>query len=579
MVWPIWTAFLILLLIIAWLGRGVLKQNREQYELIGRIKTMMRGYFRQIALGSIVLAAVLYAGYRFGGQAALAGKMAGAFLLGAVVIAIANAIGALLVLAAITSSLSAWKDKKGFAQQAWNATGAKGLLTVGLAIAATYALMSAIDGVVLAGFALGAVVAGVVLMLKAHLIAIEDESSSLAQNVLAIVSASAMLAALSIMTMVAGGERAVFILLAGTLASMLGVLLTRRFSLGALRGGHIFVLVATALGLFVIVQRLGLGEPLFYAGLLGLVGSGLVVGFGSYYSRSIFRPAVLAQKAVKQGIVPLSLRVVQGALESVLLPVLVLAAVLFGGYWLGVQAGADKGMLGLVVAASGLLSSAAYVLVVHCFARLTSATRSLARIENVAAKQLESAPPVAFGLPRFLMGASVVSLVVVLNAYLEQLRVMMGDVAMIVNVAKVNVIAGSLAGVFVLSVAVLMVAGEYAYRYGLIAQEAAKQQKKKEPDYKRVLRLLHVPARTVIATVLALSTLAAVVLGSEAMGVIVVVSVLGCVVSWMGSTAGALLESVETSKSVGHMVSAFSTTATSMCLLIGAVALVLAPLL
>ena len=170
----------------------------------------------------------------------------------------------------------------------------------------------------------------------------------------------------------------------GLIASTLGVLIVRTDDkedpMQALNRGY-YVTTLGAIAAFAIAVHYLLKDNwwFFGSGLVGIATSFLFVYITQYYTEYRFRPVQDIARASRTGPATNIIAGLAVGLETPALPVIVISGALMLSYWFGIRALAGvseigeyaKGIYGTAIATMGMLSTAAYILAMDTFGPIT----------------------------------------------------------------------------------------------------------------------------------------------------------------------------------------------------------------
>lgn len=255
---------------------------------------------------------------------------------------------------------------------------------------------------------------------------------------------------------------------------------------------------------FYFATKLLLGNILFfYAGLVGIVTSILIVWITVYYTESNYRPVKSIAKASLTGH---GTNVISGfavALEATVLPVIVLSLALLSSYKLGNLSGISHGGLyGTAIATMGMLATAAYVLAMDNFGPITDNAGGIVVMSNSPSlvrkrtDKLDAVGNTTKALTKgYAIGSAALAAFLLFSAYLDDVAKHTGMKIVVVDIAKIEVFVGALIGamlIFLFSAFAIRAVGDAAFS---IVNEVRRQWKQKKgimlgtekPDYARVV--------------------------------------------------------------------------------------------
>ncbi len=293
----------------------------------------------------------------------------------------------------------------------------------------------------------------------------------------------------------------------GLLASIVGVMVVkmkeRENPMWALTKGYLVTSVlATAAFYFVTMRMLG-NIWFFYAGLVGIVTSILIVLITMYYTESNYRPVRAIAKACETGHATNIIRGFSVALECTAAPVIVLSAALMLSYMFGNWTGIDHGgIYGTAIATMGMLSTAAYVLAMDTFGPITDNAGGIAQFsgapKNVRKRtdRLDAAGNTTKALTKgYAIGSAALAAFLLFNAYQDEVVKYVGEAGRVVNLAKVEVFVGAFIGamlVFLFSSMAIRAVGDAAHEVVIEVRRQFKSirglmEGKAKPDYNRCI--------------------------------------------------------------------------------------------
>ncbi len=562
MMWIVWIVSLLSLGFAVWLMKDVLRRPvgtpkmQEISELI-RIgaNAYMRRQYMTIAVISIIFTVAIYLVYRYLGHAQLGLTTSAGFLFGAVCSAVAGIIGMWIsVRANVRVAAGAQKSMNDALVPALRGGAVSGIFIVALSligIAALYSVLGIWIDVkeipfMLVGYGFGASFValfaqlgggiytkaadvGADLVGKVEKNIPEDDprnpaviadlvgdnvgdcagrgadlfESTAAENIGAMIIGVALFP-------VFGINGILFPLIVrsfGLLASIVGVMVVkmkeRENPMWALTKGYLVTSVlATAAFYFVTMRMLG-SIWFFYAGLVGIVTSIVIVLITMYYTESEYRPVRAIAKACETGHATNIIRGFAVALECTAAPVIVLSAALILSYMFGNWTGIDHGgIYGTAIATMGMLSTAAYVLAMDTFGPITDNAGGIAEFsgapKNVRKRtdRLDAAGNTTKALTKgYAIGSAALAAFLLFSAYQDEVVKYVGEAGRVVNLAKVEVFVGAFIGamlVFLFSSMAIRAVGDAAHEVVIEVRRQFKSIKglmegKAKPDYERCI--------------------------------------------------------------------------------------------
>ncbi len=618
MMWIVWIVSLLSLGFAIWLIKDVLRRptgTPKMMEISDLIRVganaFMKRQYWTIAIISIVTAIVIYVVYRYLGQAQFGLITSISFLFGAACSAIAGFLGMwIAVRANVRSAAGAQKSMNDALIPALRGGAVSGIFIVALSligIAALYSILGIWMDVkeipfMIVGYGFGASFValfaqlgggiytkaadvGADLVGKVEKNIPEDDprnpaviadlvgdnvgdcagrgadlfESTAAENIGAMIIGVALWP-------VYGVNGILFPLIVrsfGLLASIVGVMSVktkeRDNPMWALTKGYIVTSVLATIAFYFVTMRMLGNINFFYAGLVGIVTSILIVIITMYYTESQYRPVKAIAKACETGHATNIIRGFAVALECTAAPVVVLGAALMLSYMFGTWTGVDHGgIYGTAIATMGMLATAAYVLAMDTFGPITDNAGGIAQFsgapKNVRARtdRLDAAGNTTKALTKgYAIGSAALAAFLLFSAYQDEVVKYVGEAGRIVNLAKVEVFVGAMIGamlIFLFSSMAIKAVGDTAHE---VVFEVRRQfrsikglmQGKAKPDYakcidictKAALKEMILPALLVVAVTVAVGL----ILKAEATaGFLMVGTIAGILMALVLNTGG-----------------------------------------
>ncbi|MFH0829308.1 MAG: sodium-translocating pyrophosphatase [Candidatus Kerfeldbacteria bacterium] len=345
----------------------------------------------------------------------------------------------------------------------------------------------------------------------------------------------------------------------GLIASVIGVMTVRVKSnedpMKALnRGFYISLALATAVMFFVTQSFLGKEYLWFFgAGMVGLAMSMVFVWLTQYYTDHKYRPVREIARASETGPATNIIAGLAVGFENTALPIIAIAASLFGAFKLGEASGLpDGGLFGTAIATMGMLSTAAYILAMDNFGPITDNAGGIVEMSGASDEtreitdRLDAVGNTTKALTKgYAVGSAALAAFLLFSAYTKVANIE------IVNLSKVPVFIGAMLGamlVFLFSALAIRAVGKTA---GYIIEEVRRQFREKpgimqgieKPDYGRAvdittsgaLRNMVFPG--VIAIVVPVAT--GLILRAEAAaGFLMVATIVGILMALVMNNAG-----------------------------------------
>ncbi|MBI2101809.1 sodium-translocating pyrophosphatase [Candidatus Woesearchaeota archaeon] len=317
----------------------------------------------------------------------------------------------------------------------------------------------------------------------------------------------------------------------GLIASIIGIMFTKMKNesedpMAALNRGYYITSILAAASFFVAVKWLLDGNLwFFFAGVVGIVTSILIVLITVYYTDHKYKPVKDIAKASQTGH---GTNIITGfavGMESTALPVIVLSAALLSAFWLGKLSGVEHGGLyGTAIATMGMLGTAAYILAMDNFGPITDNAGGIVEMskspESIRKRtdRLDAVGNTTKALTKgYAVGSAALAAFLLFSAYLDDVAKHLkipGPIA--IDLSKIDVFVGGFIGamlIFMFSSLAIRAVGDAAYS---IVNEVRRQWKtkkgimtgKEKPDYAKVvdicvkasLKKMILPGLLVVAT-------------------------------------------------------------------------------
>ena len=323
------------------------------------------------------------------------------------------------------------------------------------------------------------------------------------------------------------------------------------------RGYYLTSVLATIFFYFVTMKMLN-NIWFFYAGLVGIATSILIVWITIYYTEGTFRPVKSIAKASKTGHATNIMSGFAVALECTALPVLVLSAALILSFYFGVKSGiSGGGLYGTAIATMGMLITCAYILAMDTFGPITDNAGGIIVMSNAPADvrkrtdKLDAVGNTTKALTKgYAIGSAALAAFLLFSAYLDQVAKYSAPLQAI-DISKIPVFVGGLIGamlVFLFSAFAIRAVSDAAYS---IINEVRRQFKeikgimegKAKPDYARAvdicakaaLKEMMLPGLLVLVVTVAVGVL----LKAEATGAyLLVATISGILMALLMNTGG-----------------------------------------
>ncbi len=288
----------------------------------------------------------------------------------------------------------------------------------------------------------------------------------------------------------------------GLIASIIGVMSVKcredENPMRALSKGYFVTSVLAALAFYIVTMEMLGNIWFFYAGLVGLITSIIIVFVTIYYTESEYRPVKKIAKASETGHATNIIAGFAVALECTAVPVLVLSGALMLAYKFGTLSGVENGgIYGTAIATMGMLVTAAYVLAMDTFGPIVDNAGGIVEMSKAPAAirkrtdALDAVGNTTKALTKgYAVGSAALAAFLLFSAYLDEVAKYSG-VVIGVDLAKIPVFVGGFIGamiVFLFSAFAIDAVGETAHR---VVDEVRRQFKeipgimtyKNKPDY------------------------------------------------------------------------------------------------
>jgi K(+)-stimulated pyrophosphate-energized sodium pump len=349
----------------------------------------------------------------------------------------------------------------------------------------------------------------------------------------------------------------------GLIASIVGIMMAKckenENPMKALGKSYFVTSVLATLAFYFVTMKMLGNIWFFWAGLVGIVTSILIVLITMYYTESEYKPVRKIAKSCETGH---ATNIIQGfavALECTAAPVVVLSAALMLSFKFGELSGIPHGGLyGTAIATMGMLATAAYVLAMDTFGPIADNAGGIVEFSHAPAHirkrtdRLDAAGNTTKALTKgYAIGSAALAAFLLFSAYQDEVVKYLGEAGRVVDLAKVDVFVGAFIGamlVFLFSSLAIKAVGDAAHE---IVREVRRQFKSikgimagtAKPDYascvdictKAALREMILPGLLIVVVTVAVGFL----LRAEALaGFLMVGTIAGILMALVLNTGG-----------------------------------------
>ncbi len=301
----------------------------------------------------------------------------------------------------------------------------------------------------------------------------------------------------------------------GLIASIIGVMFTKlknenQDPMNALNRGYLITSVLAAAGFYFAVKWL-LKDNMwfFFAGVVGIITSILIVLITVYYTDHKYKPVKDIAKASQTGH---GTNIITGfavGMKATAAPVIVLSLALLISFWLGKSSGFDHGGLyGTAMATMGMLGTAAFILAMDNFGPITDNAGGIAEMSKAPeavrkrTDRLDAVGNTTKALTKgYAVGSAALAAFLLFSAYLDDVVKYINAKGGVpiqsvgIDLSKIHVFVGGFLGamlIFLFSSLAIKAVGDAAYS---IVNEVRRQWKtnkgimtgKSKPDYAKVV--------------------------------------------------------------------------------------------
>ena len=242
----------------------------------------------------------------------------------------------------------------------------------------------------------------------------------------------------------------------GLIASMIGIMVVKAKEgenpMAALNRGYYTAVVLSIIGMLIAIQAMLKNWYLFFAGVVGILTSVVVVYITQYYTEPDYPPVQRIAEASKTG--PAT-NIVEGmavGFETTAPTAIVIGAALLIAYALGTATGLPGGgVFGTAVATMGMLMTCPYVLAMDTFGPITDNANGIIEMAGIGGKireitdRLDAVGNTTKALTKgYAMVSAGLAAFLLFQAYLDRVAFLRGlEHYNVVNIAKVEVFVGA----------------------------------------------------------------------------------------------------------------------------------------
>jgi K(+)-stimulated pyrophosphate-energized sodium pump len=363
----------------------------------------------------------------------------------------------------------------------------------------------------------------------------------------------------------------------GLIASIIGVMTVKcrenENPMRALAKGYAVTSILAAIAFFLVTKYMLGSIWYFYAGLVGIITSVIIVLITMYYTETTYRPVRSIAKASESGHAMNIITGLSVGLECTALPVLVLSAALMAAFWLGVRSGVPHGgIYGTAIATMGMLATAAYILAMDTFGPITDNAGGIVEMSRAPANvrkrtdKLDATGNTTKALTKgYAIGSAALAAFLLFSAYMDEIAKYTGKAFESVNIASIPVFVGGFIGamlIFLFSSIVMRAVSETA---SSVVNEVRRQFRQisgimkgtAKPDYARcvdictkaALKKMIVPGLLVVVA----TVLVGIVLKAEAVAAYLMVgTIAGILLALVLNTGGGAWDNAKKYIEQGH---------------------------
>jgi len=246
----------------------------------------------------------------------------------------------------------------------------------------------------------------------------------------------------------------------GIFTSMIGIFSVRirgdENPMNALNRGYYVAIGLSIIAMFFTVSNMLGSNWLFFAGLIGILTSVVVVFITQYYTEARFRPTRSIVEASKTGAATNIVTGISVGFETTLVTAVTIGLALLLSYWMGTMSGLPGGgAFGTAVATMGMLMTCPYILTEDTFGPITDNANGINQMTGAGDKirritdRLDAVGNTTKALTKgYAMVSAGLAAFLLFQAYLDRVAFLRGvESYSIVNLARVEVFVGALLAV------------------------------------------------------------------------------------------------------------------------------------
>lgn len=327
------------------------------------------------------------------------------------------------------------------------------------------------------------------------------------------------------------------------IASIIGTFFVRlndrkRNIMGALYKGMIVTGILSAVGFYIVTQKMVGDMFLFYATLVGLAVTLFINLITEYYTSTEHKPVKAIAKASETGAGTNIITGLAVGLQSAFLPVLLIVAAIFLAYYFGEKSSsAQNGIYGIAIAAVAMLSTTGIVIATDSYGPITDNAGGIAEMAGLSGDvrkhtdALDAVGNTTKAITKgYAIGSAALAALVLFQAYSEELAKHAAGASISFDITNYKVLIGLFIGgvlPFLFSASCMKSVGKAAHK---VVEEVRRQfreikgimEGKGHPNYSRCVDIVTKAAlkEMIFPGILAITApiLVGYVLGGQALG-------------------------------------------------------------